>query len=73
MEQKLKDIENGKELYLRNGNRFKYATIRKIGSTMGFPVYLVEEFTHGMRNYNWVFQDSQKAMESLNKNYYKFV
>ncbi len=72
MEKIIKDIENGKDVYLKCANRFKYATIRKVGSTMGFPVYLVEEYMHGLRNYNWAFKDLDKAIETLKKGHFKF-
>ena len=72
MEKIIKEVENGKDVYLKNFNRFKYATLRKIGSTMGFPVYLVEEYMHGIREYNYVFQTLDKAIALLKKDNFKF-
>ena len=72
MEKIIKEVENGKDVYLKNINRFKSARLRRIGSTMGFPVYLVEEYMHGIREYQWIFKELDKAIETLKKGYFKF-
>lgn len=73
MEQKIKDIENGRQVYLNGTHRNKYATLRKIGSSMGFPIYVVEVYNCGIREHSWAYKTLGEAMETLTKGCYRFV
>lgn len=72
MEKKINDIERGITVYLNCTRRDHYATIRKIGSSMGFPVYIVEFYAFGIVEHSWAYKDLNTAIEALAKRCYKF-
>lgn len=73
MEKRISDIEKGVTLYLSGTQRYAHATIHKVGTSMGFPVYVVEFYMHNIRNHSWAYQHLNEAIEALTKRCYKFV